>query len=213
MGLPSDDDPPKLTDLDRTTRILAQLESELSRSKRQLAVMWCGLEEAQRRRASSQNVPIIPEDVERRRVTPDALPAVRIAPPRPPPEAVTVAAEVLLIDDDRDLALALAELLVEHGFSVATVHSGEEALTYLLRSARPSVIVLDLMMPGMPGVVVLEHLQQLPAAPEVIVFTAANHDHVARSGIDPATVVRKPWVPMLLDRLWLNVRGRPPSGA
>jgi CheY-like chemotaxis protein len=203
MSSRSDDDgKPGVSDLDRTTRILAQLESQITRSRRELAVLWCGLDELQGRRSTPEGV-AAPDAGERRRATPDALPAVKAVPPRTESTPAVRPADVLIVDDDRDLALALTDLLGEYGYGVASVHNGQAALNYLTDVGRPAAVVLDLMMPDTPGVAVLENLRASGAAPppEVIIFTAATSEYIRTAGIDPAQVVRKPYLPNLLDRL------------
>jgi two-component system, chemotaxis family, chemotaxis protein CheY len=58
---------------------------------------------------------------------------------------------VLLVDDELDVVSALSELLEDEGYNVATATDGIDALNQLRRGLRPSVIVLDLMMPRMDG--------------------------------------------------------------
>ena len=58
---------------------------------------------------------------------------------------------VLIIDDDSGSREALAELLVDEGYDVATAEDGAEGLAYLRVGHRPRVILLDLMMPGVDG--------------------------------------------------------------
>jgi CheY-like chemotaxis protein len=58
---------------------------------------------------------------------------------------------VLLVDDDDDLREALEALLAVGGYDVAGVPSGRDALAWLASHARPDLILLDLMMPGMSG--------------------------------------------------------------
>ncbi len=57
---------------------------------------------------------------------------------------------VLLVDDDSQLLMRLADRLERDGFSVATARSGREALDRLDKWW-PEIVVLDLMMPGMDG--------------------------------------------------------------
>jgi CheY-like chemotaxis protein len=59
-------------------------------------------------------------------------------------------ANVLVVEDHADLREMLAVLLESEGFQVETARNGAEALTSLERS-KPSVILLDLMMPVMTG--------------------------------------------------------------
>lgn len=57
---------------------------------------------------------------------------------------------VLLIEDDRAVREGVALALRRQGHDVAAAETGEEGLERL-RSFRPDVVVLDLMLPGMPG--------------------------------------------------------------
>jgi len=61
------------------------------------------------------------------------------------------AAKVLIVDDDFALRDALCAALEGEGFAVAAVSNGREALEYLRSGARPSLVLLDLMMPIMNG--------------------------------------------------------------
>ena len=60
-------------------------------------------------------------------------------------------ASVLLVEDDLPIRDSLGEALTEEGFDVSTAGNGAEALERLRSGSRPSVIVLDLMMPVMDG--------------------------------------------------------------
>ena len=55
---------------------------------------------------------------------------------------------VLVVDDDRPLARALAINLRAHGYDVAVAHDGRAALTEVARS-HPAVVVLDLGLPDL----------------------------------------------------------------
>jgi CheY-like chemotaxis protein len=58
---------------------------------------------------------------------------------------------ILIVDDDNDVRRALTELLEEEGYSVAGAANGRVALELMRAGIRPSLILLDLMMPGMSG--------------------------------------------------------------
>lgn len=59
---------------------------------------------------------------------------------------------ILLVEDDEDFRLGLAEFLREQGYFVATAANGLEALRYLREApSPPSVVLLDLKMPVMSG--------------------------------------------------------------
>ena len=58
---------------------------------------------------------------------------------------------ILIVDDDQVLVESLSELLELNGYNVAVATDGQAALAQLRGGMRPSVILLDLMMPGMDG--------------------------------------------------------------
>jgi len=65
--------------------------------------------------------------------------------------AGTMAASILVVDDDRDARDAIALALEERGYAVTTAVDGQDALNRLRAGLRPSVIVLDLHMPVKSG--------------------------------------------------------------
>ena len=58
---------------------------------------------------------------------------------------------VLVVEDDPELLHSLSEVLQSEGYGVARARHGLEALGRLRGGTRPSVILLDLMMPIMNG--------------------------------------------------------------
>ena len=108
---------------------------------------------------------------------------------------------VMVVEDDTDLRLNIAELLRSEGYDVQEAGHGQEALQLLRRlppEARPCCIILDLMMPVMPGEVFVrelaaKHPQDLGRIP-IIVTTAKGS---ADEGIDvpprTAALLRKPF--------------------
>ena len=58
---------------------------------------------------------------------------------------------VLVVEDDPELLLSLSEVLESEGYRVTGARNGLEALGRLRGGTRPSVILLDLMMPIMNG--------------------------------------------------------------
>ncbi|MCL4367812.1 MAG: response regulator transcription factor [Actinobacteria bacterium] len=80
------------------------------------------------------------------------------------------ARRILLVDDDVQLLVQLAERLKRDGFSVSTARSGKEALQQLDKGW-PEIIVLDLMMPGMDGEEVAAQIKRRADLP-IIVLSA-----------------------------------------
>jgi CheY-like chemotaxis protein/anti-sigma regulatory factor (Ser/Thr protein kinase) len=66
---------------------------------------------------------------------------------------------ILLVDDHLDFALACKDLLKRDGFEARIASSGVEALG-ILKESNPSLILLDLIMPGMDGFQVLRELER-----------------------------------------------------
>jgi CheY-like chemotaxis protein len=82
---------------------------------------------------------------------------------------------VLVVDDDEAIRDTLAEVLADEGYRVLRAENGLKALE-IMRSADPPpcVVVLDLMMPVMNGLEVLEKVRDEPALADsaIIVITA-----------------------------------------
>ena len=68
---------------------------------------------------------------------------------------------VLVVDDDLDIRDAMADALETAGYPVVAAQNGEEALARM-RSQRPCMVVLDLMMPVLDGWEVMKQMQEDP---------------------------------------------------
>ena len=80
-------------------------------------------------------------------------------------------ANVLLVDDDRDLLQLIAMRLQAAGYAVTAVESGEAALA-ALAVARPQVVVTDLRMQGMDGMGLFEAVHRDSPSLPVVILTA-----------------------------------------
>src|SRR5512137_2450725 len=78
--------------------------------------------------------------------------------------------KVLLVDDEPEFALTLAERLRLRGMDAGTAASGEEALR-LVESDPPHVVVLDVMMPGLGGMEVLARIKVRYPGIQVVLLT------------------------------------------
>jgi DNA-binding response OmpR family regulator len=81
---------------------------------------------------------------------------------------------ILVVEDDPGIRQGIADFLGFEGYSVDVAVNGEEALGYL-RERRPSLLVLDLVMPVMNGPQLLERLRSegLAEGVPVAIMTAA----------------------------------------
>jgi CheY-like chemotaxis protein len=122
------------------------------------------------------------------------------------------AGPILLVDDDFDIREALSETLQDHGFEVITAANGLEALKLLRKGdVRPSVILLDLMMPVMDGYGFLKERANDPAlaAIPVAIITAGHGVDKSRVG-DQAPILPKP---LKVGQLMSTVRDLQSAGA
>ena len=90
---------------------------------------------------------------------------------------------ILVVDDEPVVSSMLCDVLATAGYVVASATSGAEALD-LVPIFNPSVVLLDLTMPGMSGMEVLQHLRrEYPRSPVVIL--SGNQDaEVKRRAIE-----------------------------
>lgn len=82
--------------------------------------------------------------------------------------------KLLIVDDDTTLLRFLTDYLVQEGFVVQTADRGQAALR-LFYDARPDLVLLDVMMPGMDGWEVCARLRELSEKP-VILLTAKTSE-------------------------------------
>src|SRR5262245_357372 len=94
-----------------------------------------------------------------------------------------MSATVLVVDDDEDNALIASEILLSRGFDVRVANNGPSALK-ALEEYRPDVVLLDVMMPVMDGMEVLERIRANPknAGLPVILVTAKTQDDDVLAG-------------------------------
>ena len=86
-------------------------------------------------------------------------------------------AAVLIVDDDAEIREVLHALLEDEGYLVEEARHGEEALTILRGSGRRFVVLLDLRMPVLDGVGVVDRIEKEKALRQrhaYILVTADN---------------------------------------
>jgi CheY-like chemotaxis protein len=93
------------------------------------------------------------------------------------PSRAHEAGPILIVDDDPDILAAVAAALSDAGYQVHTAQNGDEALGLLRQGERPSLILLDLMMPVVDGWAVLNALANstnLRAIPVIVISASQN---------------------------------------
>jgi len=82
-------------------------------------------------------------------------------------------AKILVIDDEQGIRDLLDTLLSRKGYDVVLAENGRKGLE-TFRRERPDVVVLDLKMPGMDGLTVLQEVRTLNPLQPVIILTGAG---------------------------------------
>ncbi len=103
---------------------------------------------------------------------------------------------ILVVEDDRDIALGLEEDLGRHGYEVATVSDGEKAMQRG-REATWDLIILDLMLPRKDGFEVCQQLRMAGVKTPIIMLTARTHEAEKILGLELGAddYVTKPFSP------------------
>jgi CheY-like chemotaxis protein len=109
---------------------------------------------------------------------------------------------ILVADDDKNLRRVVGELLEDAGYAVEVAADGEEALAAIDRGV-PALLLLDVRMPRLDGIAVLERLRQRSPSFPVIVITAQEDAGLAAVERGAARVLVKP---LSLDGLLEAVR-------
>lgn len=82
-------------------------------------------------------------------------------------------AKILVIDDEESVRYLLDKLLSRKGYEVTLASSGREGLDLFLRE-HPGAVVIDLKMPEMDGIAVLQQIRLVNQKVPVILLTAAR---------------------------------------
>ena len=104
-------------------------------------------------------------------------------------------ATVLVVEDEKKIRELVRDMLERAGLTVISTGSGAEAIG-LLRRARPDLVVLDLMLPDVPGEEVAREIRD-SSGPPVIMLTAraGEGDRIAGLELGADDYVTKPFSP------------------
>ena len=105
---------------------------------------------------------------------------------------------ILLVEDEPTLRAGTEQFLVQRGFTVIAVASGEEALEQF---AEADAIILDIMLPGISGIEVLHRIRQASDVP-VLMLTALHDEPTQIASFDELTddYMSKPFSLVILEK-------------
>ena len=122
---------------------------------------------------------------------------------------------LLIVEDEKRLALALANGLSAEGFAVDVVHDGADGL-HLATTTDYDLIILDIMLPGMNGYRVCAALRAAGHETPVLMLTAKDGEYDEAEGLDTGAddYLSKPFsYVVLLARIRALLRRRTRGGA
>ena len=145
------------------------------------------------------------------------IPARGAAAPEPKPSGVAERApvegrkktRVLVVDDDPE-ALRYARAVLSDAGYAPVVTGDPDGLARLIRSKRPGLVLLDLMLPGTDGIELMKQVPQLDELP-VIFISAYGRDETIARALEAGAVdyIVKPFSPTeLVARVGAALRGR-----
>jgi DNA-binding NarL/FixJ family response regulator len=123
--------------------------------------------------------------------------------------------EILVVDDDANFRVSVREILQRAGFVVREAEDGEQALT-TAQERQPSLVVLDVCLPGISGYEVLRALQDTVDPHLPVVFMSGDrtdkNDRISAMLLGADDYLIKPFAP---DELLARIRrslARPANG-
>ena len=122
--------------------------------------------------------------------------------------------QILLVDDDRELCLLMADFFSQHGFTLEAVHDGRGGLARALEPGH-DLIILDVMLPVLNGFELLAQIRRRSSVP-VIMLTARTEQRDRIAGLDAGAddYLPKPFGPEeLLARIRAVLRRTGHSGS
>lgn len=99
---------------------------------------------------------------------------------------------ILVVEDEQDLRMTVAEVLRMEGYTVETASHGREALEVLEGGGRPELILLDVMMPVMDGHAFRRRQLEEPEYADIPVLLFTSSKEADPEEFEAVGVLRKP---------------------
>ena len=94
---------------------------------------------------------------------------------------------ILIVDDERNMRITLADILEDEGYEVDVAASGEEAVEKCLRQ-RYSIILLDVRMPGIDGVETFRQIRQHQKKVRIVLMSAYSVDDLKDAALKEGAI-------------------------
>lgn len=101
---------------------------------------------------------------------------------------------ILIVDDEEGYRKVLTNSLIDLGFEAKAVNNGFDALEEIKRQCYP-IILLDVKMPGMDGIELLEQMQEMISHMHIVIITAYTDEEVVKEAMKKGAkrVITKPF--------------------
>jgi two-component system chemotaxis response regulator CheY len=123
--------------------------------------------------------------------------------------------KILIVDDNADIRSLMRAILESKGHTVVGEAEDGPGALKLFRESAPDIVLLDIIMPGMSGVEVLEAIRRIDPSARVVMVTAVEQDRVNRrlvlDGADG--IIYKPFKQSDFDDSFNDVMLRKPPAA
>jgi two-component system KDP operon response regulator KdpE len=115
---------------------------------------------------------------------------------------------ILVVEDEPSMRKFVADALANRGHAVTAVATGEEAVDILGRMPQPDLVILDLGLPGIDGLAVLEQLRRVSITPVLVLSARGSQpDKVRALDAGADDYLAKPFgLPELLARVKAQLR-------
>ena len=114
---------------------------------------------------------------------------------------------ILVIDDEPDMLRLIDLILTSEGYRVILAADGNSGLT-LVQDTKPDLILLDIMMPGPDGFMVLDSIRKCSNAPIIMVTAKRDMESLQKTlDLGADDYIKKPFLPAeLLARVQAKLR-------
>jgi CheY-like chemotaxis protein len=92
--------------------------------------------------------------------------------------------KILIVEDSEENILFISQILEDNGYSYIVARNGNEALA-AMEESRPSLVLLDIMMPRKSGATVLNRMKKMPELQDIPVIVVTGTGQV--TGVDMNT--------------------------
>jgi two-component system alkaline phosphatase synthesis response regulator PhoP len=82
---------------------------------------------------------------------------------------------ILIVDDEPEVHTVLGKMLVREGYAISSAYSADEAFDKV-KSSKPDLIILDIMMPKVSGIEVCNRLKGDPATKDILILIVSARD-------------------------------------